>query len=186
MVKQNQIGKAPSLAPEVLEKIAMTLRPISKTPVTTRNLRAPLFIMESPARGRFTALGIRLVGDLAVSWGLESRFPQALQANDSDVPGYVVFTPVALYDSQVEDQYEISWYEGFRRATMDLRPIMQPRNLEVPEGFVSEIPVSVEQLPDGKSYLFLHVGALNVRPKSEADAEDDEAAPTGEVAPGKE
>lgn len=190
MSGQNTNGVAPGIPQELLKQIAESLKPIYKdqVPVYRRNERPPLVSVESPARGRFSAHGIRLVGDLAQAWGQESRYPQALRANGSDVPGFVLFEPVQLWDANAPDQYQIIWGDGFKRALIDLRPILQPRNLEAPTGFVREMPVSLHQLPTGKTYLFLHTGGSKVRAEGEVAAEEEQEAqpPVKEAAPSTE
>lgn len=175
MTKRNQKGKAPDLAPELLQKIASTLKPVVPDQVIYRgNERQPLIAFNAPARGRFTAHAIRLTGELARHWNQESRHPQALRANNSDVPGFILFEPVTIYDSTQSDQFEISWSNGFKQAAINLRRLFQSRNLETPEGFVSEMPVSLLPLPTGRYYLFLHTGDATIRPEGDLTSEEEQ------------
>lgn len=176
MTRRNHDGVAPRLSPELLKQIEQSLRPINKDEVTIyrKNERPPILSLSSPARGRFSAHAIRLIGDCAKLWGQESRHPQALQAHDSDVPGFILFEPVVRYDATAPNQYPISWTDGFHRAYIELRPILQPRNLETPPGYISEMAVSLEALPSGTHYLFLHTGGAKTRPEGDLTPEEEQ------------
>lgn len=200
MSNPNQDGKAPKISADLLQQIASTLKPVKNDQALyRRNQRPPLLSLKSPARGRFTAHGIQLIGDLASHWEQSSRNPQALRASDSDVPGFLLLEPVAIYDSTDRDLYPITWLEGFRQASINLRPLLQPRNLEAPEGYVREFPISLLQLPgsNGKYYLFLHTADSKVRPEGEITPEEEEdftatdddlegTTPVSEVASGEQ
>lgn len=199
MSNPNQDGKAPKISEDVLQRIASTLKPVRNDQLLyRRNQRPPLLSLNNPARGRFTAHAIQFIGDLATYWGLDSRYPQALRAHESNVPGFLLLEPVAVYDSTDKNQYPITWLEGFRQASINLRPLLQPRNLEAPEGYVREFPVSLHQLPgsDSKHYLFLHTNDSKVRPEGEITPEEEDftaadgdgagPSPKGQVAPGEQ
>lgn len=48
---------------------------------------------------------------------------------------------------------------------MDLLPLLQPRNMEVPQGFVTEIPITLENVNNWS--LVLHLGEASTREESE-------------------
>lgn len=190
MTKKNKTGMAHAVPTNVLDQIAQSLKPALKDPVIyRRNERPPIVTSTSTCRSRFSSHGIRLIGELAFKLGQESRHPQALRAVTSDVPGYLLFEPVQIYDSNARDQYEVSWEGGYKRASLELRPLLQPRNLEAPQGFVYEMPLSLQVLRTGQSYLFVHTGEAKIRPEGEAQEEEQPAAgpvtPASQAAAGK-
>lgn len=173
---KNESGAAPALSADVLRQMAEGLESIRKDEVTVYRgtERRAILSLASPARGRLSAHSIRLVGDCCARRGLASRHPQALKAYRGKLAGYILFEPVEVHDPTQTDQYEINWYKGNRVAFVDLLEIMQPRNLEVPQGYVSEMPVSLEQLPGAGWLIVLHSGAATVRPEKEVTPEEEE------------
>ncbi len=168
-------GNGYSLLDQTLrQKLASSLRPITKDEVTVfkGNERRPIISVESPAQARFSAHAIKLIGKCARARGLESRFPQALRALRGGVPGYLVFEPVMTYDASDSSLFELNWYDGNRVIRMNMIQLLQPRNLEVPKGFVSEMPVSLEEL-GGKQYIVIHSGDAIIRDKNEITEEEE-------------
>lgn len=170
------------LSNELLKKLAESMVPIEKdeAAVLRGNERRPLFCVTSPARGRATARAIDVIGDCADSWGLSSRHPQAMKVLEGSVKDYLVGVPVEIYHPAATDQYKINWYNGYTQAYIDLLPVFQPRNLQVPTGFVNEIPVSAQDFPDGKVYLLIHIkeGQLRTATDQDKPAEEQVAAAT--------
>jgi len=88
------------------------------------------------------------------------------------VPGYISsWSPINLYDPDAPDQYPLNWYKGNRQANIDLLAVLQPRNLQVPPGFVFEIPVSVDELPGAGYYLLLHTGTASLRSENQVSVD---------------
>lgn len=165
-------GSAPALSPQILAQLGANLEPIRKDtqPIYRGQERVPLLSVRSPASGRFLAHAIDLIGDCSEKRRLESRYPQALRALKGGVPGYILMEPIQVHDPTAPDQYELKWYRGNQIAAIDLLEILQPRNLEVPKGFVSEMPVSLEQI-NTAAFIVIHTGDATVRPEGAADRE---------------
>lgn len=171
MVRRNRTAAAAPLSNTVKQQLAQNLQPIRKDEAVLyrSNERDPLVSVRSPALGHLTSHAVRLIGDCMEKRRQESRQPQALRAFKGAVPGFVIMEPVTLWDPTALDQYELNWYRGNRRATVDLRPILQPRNLEVPPGYVAEMPVSLEELPNSGWFILLHSGDAVVRLEGDVD-----------------
>lgn len=155
--------------------MAQELKPVRKDEfvVYRGGERTPILSISAPGRGRFTRHAIRLIGDLAEEWKLDSRFPQALKAQTGGVAGYILMEPVLHYDQNAPDQYPINWARGNRLAYIDLLPILQPRNLEVSKDYVAEAPVSLEKLGNDRYYLVLHLIDIQVRREKDIAKEEE-------------
>lgn len=188
MPPMNQDGAAAPISAALLAEIEKGLRPIRKDEATIYrgNERRPIFSVRSPAYGYASVKAAILIGDCAVANNLESRAPEALQALGSTVPGYVIFRPVEIYDPNQKDQYPLSWRKGNRVVSVNLLEILQPRNLEVPKGYVAEMPVSIETLPSGGTYVFLHTGESVIRVERANEEEELNRESVDEVAAAEE
>lgn len=165
-------GAAPVLTEALRQQLAQSLVPIRRdeVPIYRGQERRPIFAVESPAHGRGTAKTCSLIHDCSKQRNLESDKPGALRINKTAVSGYLAAEPVLKYDQFTPDLYELTWPAGRSRVDIDLLPILQPRNLEVPQGYVTEIPVSLETL-NGKAYLILHLDAAETRTIQEMSEE---------------
>lgn len=165
MAPRNLKGAAPAIDMKVLEQMANSLESVKKGEerVYRGNERLPILSVSPPAYGSFSAHGIDLIQECAEKRNLESKAPQALRLHKSAVQGFLILEPLDLYDPTQEDQFEVQWSRGNQLARIDLLEALQPRNLEVPAGYVSEIPLSLQQLPRRGWYLILHTGDAHVR-----------------------
>lgn len=167
-------GTPRRLSPEMLQQLADGLTPVKKgtVPVPKGNQRESMISVVTPAMGRLPRLSIRLVGDCAQACNLESRTPGALRADKNDkLPGYLVFEPVQTYDKTALDHYELKWSDGNRALSIDLMEILQPRNMVVPKGYVTEIPLVLDELPTGRSVLILYLHDAKTREMRSAERE---------------
>ena len=159
-------GTPRSLSPEVLQQLLSGLKPVEKgtTPALKGNQRESMIAVIHPAYGRLPKLSIQYVRDAAKACGLKTTTPGALRAQDNDnLPSYLVFEPVQTYDETSPDQYELRWTNGNRTLYIDLMEILKPRNMVVPKGFVTEIPLALQPLPDGRALLILHLHDAETR-----------------------
>lgn len=167
-------GTPRSLSPEVLQQLLSGLKPVEKgtTPALKGNQRDSMIAVGPPAYGRLPKLSIQYVRDAAKACGLKTNTPGALRAQENDMlPGYLVFEPVQTYDETAKDHYELTWTNGNRALYIDLMEILKPRNMVVPEGFVTEIPFAFQPLPDGRAILILHIHDAKTREKTVVERE---------------
>lgn len=165
MAPRNLKGAAPAIDKRVLEQMAESLEVVKKGEerVYRGNERHPILSVSAPAHGVFSAHGVDLIKECAVKRKLESQVPQALRVLKSAVPGYMILEPLDHFDPTQPDQFQLLWYRGNQQATIELLEAFQPRNLEVPAGYVSEMPLSLEDLPRRGCFLILHTGDAVVR-----------------------
>lgn len=173
MSARNRRYQARRLSDELLQQMGQDLTPVRKDEflVYRGAERTPIISISAPGRGRFTRHAIRMIGDLAEDWRQSSRFPQALRALRGGLASYILMEPVVTYDQHAPDQYPINWARGNRLAYIDLLPILQPRNLDVAQEYVAELPVSLEDLPNGKSYLVVDLSDVHIRREKEIPKE---------------
>lgn len=188
MSARNPIGAPQPLDPKLLEQLSQQVESLRKDEVTVYrgHERLSLISFAAPARGRLTRQAMKRLGDCAERRGHDSRYPAALRARKGAVAGYALFEPLTTYDQHAPDQYPIRWSKGYRQAHVDLLPILQPRNLQVPKGYVAEMPLSLEDLPNGLGWhLILHLLESHVRAVKEIPKEE-EADFTNDEENGKE
>ncbi len=158
---------APSTLPaEVRAELAQSLEPVRKDAflIHRRNAREAMLSVSSPGYGKFSALAVRLITECARLRNVDTPFPRAFRIYRGKVAGYFLLEPLMQYDETDPEQYPIRWYEGFRVAKIDLLPVLQPHNLDVPRGYVMEVAVTLETLPEAGPFLVLHVGDAAIRP----------------------
>ncbi len=159
---------APSTLPaEVRAELAQSLEPIRKDAhvIYRRNTREAMLSVDSPGYGKFSALAVRLIGECARLRNVDTPFPQAVRIFRGKVAGYFLLEPLMQYDETDPEQYPLRWYEGNRVAKIDLLPALQPHNLDVHKGYVMEVAVTLETLPEAGPFVVLHVGEAEMRPK---------------------
>jgi hypothetical protein len=171
--------KAQALTPDLLEKLAQGLKSVKKDAIRIykRSERSPLISIMAPAYGRLSMHAINLTAQCCTHRNLGTKTPGAfrIQSNDA-LPDLIVLEPVVLYDESQSDQYELKWLKGNTNATINLRHLLQPRNMETPKGFVNEMPVSLAQLPGNNWVLILHTADAELRPVDSSDLEAETAA----------
>lgn len=149
----------PRLPDEVLERLATSLVPLTKdTRFTEPQKREALLSLSNPAAGRFTTDGVGLIGGACAVRGWDSRTPEALRILKGGVPGYLMMEPVLRHDPQAGDQYPLNWSAGNRRVSISLTGALAPMGLEVPEGWVWEVPVSLVDFGRPGRLIVLHIG----------------------------
>lgn len=183
---------APPLNDQLRQQLVKGLQPFQphEAPqvIYRRNAVTPVLSIRTPGAGRFVVHGVRLLVECAQHRGLPTRVPGALQRLKSAVPGILIMEPVVTYDPRAVEQYELKWYRGNSQVNVDLLPILQPLNLEVPKGYVMEVPLSVENL-SGLHYLLLHLNTAKTRAikpdekKKDGESEDDDDADKKETEP---
>jgi len=168
VVERNRKFTAPALSDAVKAQIAQSMVPVRQDEVMVirGKERTPLASVRCPALTTFLMHGAKLIRSCAKKRNLETDLPGALRIHRTAVTGYVTAEPVAKFDSNAADQYELKWDNTKTRASINLLPVLQPRNLEVAEGFVMEIPVSLEML-NNSPYLVLHLGDAHTREEEE-------------------
>ena len=159
-MKRREVS-ARKLTPEMLQALAAGLKPLTRdeSALVKGNEREAIIAFSCPAYGRLPKHSIRLVRAAAKQRGLETITPGALRVlKNENLLGYLVLEPVVTYDSAASDQYQLRWERGGRVAYVEMLSLLQPRNMAVPKGFVSEIPLSMETLPTGTHpVLILHL-----------------------------
>lgn len=170
------------LPDEVKEQLSKSLTPdTSSGPVFRGTELGYVIVCRPPARGR---LGVHMVDRLAECCRLrkmDTTAPGALRRLKGDVPGYAILEPVEQYDRRAADQHKLKWSENRQEAVVDLLPILQPINQTVARNYVSEIPVSLEQL-NNQWFLVLHLDDAVTRAVGSQEKESEETDPTGESA----
>ncbi|HLN60921.1 MAG TPA: hypothetical protein VK464_05160 [Symbiobacteriaceae bacterium] len=175
------------LSADLLQNLVQGLKPITKdtTPVLKGKEREPMISYYSPAYGRINKGAVALVVRSAKDRKLDTSAPGALRLlNNDDVPGYIVLEPVLQYDRTAKDQYELIWSKGNSVAHIDMLTVMQPRNMEVPKGYVNEIPLSLQTLPGNSSLLILHLADAEMREMDSNESAPN--APQSEIAAAEE
>lgn len=104
---------------------------------------------------------------------LETTNPPAIKIHKTALAGHLLIEPLATYDKNAPDQYEVKWLQGFRQAYVDLLPVLQPRNMEVPKGFVTEVPVLADELGPNQHYLILFLNDAVTRELDEVMEQDE-------------
>ena len=177
---------APVLSEEEKRQMAESLTPMLKgeTPVYRGNEREALIAYDAPAKGRATSHTVDLVNQGAKANGI--RRAHAFRVLESVNKEVITCELLAKFDPNAADQCKLNWYEGYRFFTVQMLEMFQPRNLQVPSGYVFEVPVSLEDLPvrrpngsDKTYYLMLHVGKGVTRKKEEAAAKSSAASVQG-------
>lgn len=158
---------APRIPGEVMDQLAAGLVPLEKDPrlLEHPSLREALLSVGNPATARFNVRSARLVGDACASRKWETKTPGAMRVLKGSVPGYLLLEPVLHYDSAAADQYQLNWSKGGRRASISLTGAFLPLGLEVPEDWVWEVPVSLEDLGKQGQMIVLHLHARTERPE---------------------
>ena len=133
----------------------------------------PLISLRTPAHGRINKHGAKIVGECAKKRQLSTLAPGALLRLKSPVAGYMVFEPVAKFDETVPELYELMWNRGNHEARINLLGAMQPINMEVPKGYVTEIQMTMEVI-GGQYYLLLHLHHPHTRAIQQEDEEEAE------------
>lgn len=177
MSARNPNGTPQPLETRLLEQLAQDIEPLRKDEVTVYrgHERLALISFAAPANGRLTRHAMRLLGDCCQHHGLDSRFPKALRGQKGALPGFVLFEPLMTFDRHAQDQFEIKWSKGFRQAHIQLLEILQPRNLQVPKGYIAEMPLTLAKLPNGVGWrLILHLMEAHVRPVNEVPKSEEE------------
>lgn len=160
-------GAVGTLPEAIRQALNQNLQPLRKDEVIiqTGNERLPIASVRSPGSAKLLMNACKAVRTSARKRSMETDAPPALRILRTTMSNYVVAEPVARYDSAATDQYELKWNDKKTEAHMDLLPLLQPRNMEVPQGFVTEIPITLENVNNWS--LVLHLGEASTREESE-------------------
>lgn len=173
MTRRNLKRLAPPISDVLRQELAKGLARFQapEAEVFKGNLTLPMVSVRPPGGGRINRMGSDLVGECARRRGHSGSTPGALRRLKSPVPGYEVFEPEVKFDETVPELYELKWDRGNAEARIDLLPMLQPKSMEVPAGYVTEIQMTLEDL-GGRYYILLHLHHAKTRPiKKEQDAE---------------
>ncbi|HYF79768.1 MAG TPA: hypothetical protein VD973_21880 [Symbiobacteriaceae bacterium] len=183
MPGQSRKGVAPKVSDAIRAKLAQTVKAIRKdeAPVYRGNERVPI---ASIKRAYATMLlhGVGLINQAGKAWGLQGDVA-ALRFLKGEVAGYLLAEPLDKYDKFDPEQAELIWDADKKTTHVDMLFILQRLNKVVAPGYVSEVPLSLEDLPGHKHpYLWFHLNSAELRvekegtPRSKPDEDETEDA----------
>jgi len=165
-VAKNRKVVAPKLTSAQIQQLAQGMAPIQNEEAVRGQERFPIASIRHPAAARFPKHGANLIKACAGRRSLESDFPAALRFHKTGISTILAAEPLAKFDPHATDQHELKWSDDNVSALMDMLLILQPRNMEVAEGFVMEMPIALEQVGQ-QWFLLFHLADAVTRVEEE-------------------
>jgi hypothetical protein len=168
MAKRKRMIKAPKLTAEEYALLQQTMTPARKdeSQVVKGTQQGIMASVRSPAYARLPLLTVGKLMLLAKNRKQETEYPEALRFHKTALTGVFTAEPVAKYDESQTDLYQLTWSDDKKTASVDLLPLLQPRNMQVAPGFVNDVPITVQSINKAE-YLIFHFNEGELREEEE-------------------